>query len=352
MNNKYFYLTPPKHLPTTLKDIKNCKIPKYITKSLTDASPIDSDRLLLDLSLEVLNKFETYKSKFSFSKIECDTDETKQNRDNDFAFNIIRTIGNGSMENIIIISTYSLVNAYSKMLSNVTKFGSSIHPKYWSILNNAFFMLLNLYTNPNDINFNTFNNCFKSKYDLYFKSVTSSTNKQYDAYDWWIMGHYIFMVLIQGLIVSLNFFQNYIKNNNKILSIYFLQLSTFLMQASESSLRLTGEFSKEKYNSRVRPTLMPPIAEPEMSGLHWRDHQFLIKNNFKNLKNIFASIKEEFFITCVNKFEQALKNTYEAHQFVCQKFVGKGSLSLKSTGSAVSTLEKFKLARLNMLNKK
>nr|ADQ55481.1 catechol hydroxylase [uncultured organism] len=157
------------------------------------------------------------------------------------------------------------------------------------------------------------------------------------------------MIIIQGLIISLQCFIFEYSKKKFLQSLLYLNNAIKLMKATEVALYYTGEFSSKSYNENVRPTLMPPISQPEMSGLNWRDHQFMVKNCMRSIGKLnftsYPIIQKKY-----NIFIISLKKAYHAHKYVCGKFVGPASGSLRSNEySAVQEIEKFKKLRLKIL---
>jgi hypothetical protein len=124
-----------------------------------------------------------------------------------------------------------------------------------------------------------------------------------------------------------------------------------LMWGSQGALSFAGDLAQDEYVAEIRPTLMPPIAPPKMSGLHWRDHEALVAE--------LAAADDSWRWLAVSRpdllreFRAALGATYEAHRGVCASFVGDSSPSLLATKgssrSAVSVLAQFERRRLDLL---
>ena len=161
-------------------------------------------------------------------------------------------------------------------------------------------------------------------------------------------GHYVFMTIIQGMIISLNFFTHHSNHPDNEENInHYMHITAMLMWGSEAALKFAGDFSNFAYDSEVRPTLSPPIAPPGMSGLYWRDHEFFIKKIIFKLKPVFSN-PPHFLEEAVNSFREALACVYDAHKLVCTKFVGHTESSLISKKPAGVVLQNYKKNRMHV----
>ncbi|MCQ0020789.1 ATP-binding cassette domain-containing protein [Actinomadura madurae] len=125
--------------------------------------------------------------------------------------------------------------------------------------------------------------------------------------------------------------------------------ATTMMRASRGALRFAGDSGNDEYAAEIRPTLMPPIAPPKMSGLRWRDHEALI-SALAGAGDAWAALGDDGLIA---GFRDALDGAYAAHRGVCEHFVGDSSPSLLATAgsrrSAVGVLSQFRDKRLGLL---
>jgi hypothetical protein len=120
------------------------------------------------------------------------------------------------------------------------------------------------------------------------------------------------------------------------------------MRASRGALKYAGDAAQQEYQAEIRPTLMPPVAPPKMSGLRWRDHEALVRE-------LAGSSAGWTWLTArhaapLTAFRAAMSATYAAHVGVCEHFVGGESPSLlansSSSRSAVGVLAQFRRIRL------
>ena len=167
----------------------------------------------------------------------------------------------------------------------------------------------------------------------------------------WTSGHHVFMVLVQGLIIALQEVAENIRIGRIDGAQRWFDLAAALMRGSNAALTFTGDFPYSEYEKRVRPTLIPPTAPPDMSGLRWRDHEYLIRVLVR-LRPIFADLDPRLE-PWREEFVQALSGSYDAHKTVCAHFVGNDQssvlMSTRTTQPAVSTLDKFKRSRSALL---
>lgn len=326
---KVFELLPPELLPSNseqivVNDICNKALSSVLQANGGDRTTAASNALLL---------FGDTQSRFS--PLENDSNETQYNRDNDSEFNIIRVQGD-TMEVLI----YSALNAYRIMLVDMAFSGTSLNERYFNVLQKAFYALFHFYQGST---FACEKHCYPRKTDFNFSDYCDEN----DSYRRWVNAHFVFMAIIQGLVVSLNCYSSEVDRRQFSCADVHMRRAALLMQATEAAMHYTGEFSQQAYTRRVRPTLVPPIAKPNMSGVHWRDHEYMVKNNFVRLKRYFRT-SDEKNVGSVTQFKDAINKAYTAHKLVCRKFVGDEQSSLLSTAPAVSVLEKYKNVRLKI----
>jgi hypothetical protein len=279
-----------------------------------------------------------------------DPEESTGNRDNDAAFGIVRVTGD-----LPEILAYSALRGYHTLLDEWLVPGTTMPDDEWIALRVAFDRLLGGY-------------CDRSHQIGHqprreARRARPPRAPEGGALTRWTRGHHIFMVLVQGLIVAIDRFTSDRSTNDRTAdertSDRFegrdrerhLELATALMWGCRGALRFTGDFPYDEYEKHVRPTLMPPTAPPDMSGLRWRDHEYLIKQ-LTGLRSTFAELPEPLWPQR-GRFLRAVAGTYDVHRLVCQSFVGIEQPSvLMATHSekpAVDTLRSFKRSRTGLL---
>jgi len=272
--------------------------------------------------------------------VDADANESEENRSNDRAFGIVRVRGE-----IIAILVHSTLQGFVTLLEEAIAGGANVSAEDWSKLRSAFFLLFHILRN--------------GSVDDYAATDSAdgpieppqAAEKQHSALSRWIRGHHLFMVLIQGLVAAFSSFQREIEAGQLGPAKDSLRVATCLMVGSGVALRFTGDFQYSDYEREVRPTLMPPIAPEGLTGLYWRDHEYLMKFLTK-IRPLFASL-DPALREQLHFFHEALKQTYDSHKVVCASFVGTVQPSLlmatRTQRSAVDTLDHFMRVRLNLV---
>ncbi|SFP29300.1 hypothetical protein SAMN04489713_1135 [Actinomadura madurae] len=170
-----------------------------------------------------------------------------------------------------------------------------------------------------------------------------------DALRKWVRGHHVFMVFAQCGAVALRCLRSAADAGDTAGARSAARTATTMMRASRGALRFAGDSGNDEYVAEIRPTLMPPIAPPKMSGLRWRDHEALI-GALAGAGDAWAALGDDGLIA---GFRDALDGAYAAHRGVCEHFVGDSSPSLLATAgsrrSAVGVLSQFRDKRLGLL---
>ncbi|HAX79061.1 MAG TPA: hypothetical protein DCY88_25360 [Cyanobacteria bacterium UBA11372] len=175
----------------------------------------------------------------------------------------------------------------------------------------------------------------------------------------WKKGHWIFLVFSQALILSLNRLVDAIGNDQLDQAKVEFETAAELMYASGAAMKLTGNFTREKYESEIRPTMITGnpqslVQSENLSGLMMWDHDYLINvickqkllPMMKNLPSILEAEHEKF----VRAYQCGIS---DGHQSICAEFGGGeiGSLIAASESSAaIKTLEKFENSRVKLLD--
>ncbi len=162
----------------------------------------------------------------------------------------------------------------------------------------------------------------------------------------WKLGHQVFFVQIQGLVVLLDCLADTLTGDDPG-ATGILELATVAMRGSGAALRYAGDFSPEAYAGEVRPAMMPPHLQPRFSGLQVRDHRVLMEAMVRVKPALLAG--PEPVREAHGRFVAAMADTYDAHKYVCSRFDGDREPSLRMSAgnktSAVEVLERFKQQR-------
>ncbi len=267
------------------------------------------------------------------SPVRDDPGESGGNRDNDQSFDIVRVDGERAA-----ILLHTTLKGAELLLDDAVRSGTDIALEHWHALRHGFAALLGHLTGLPAPSPGTDPG----------PGPRGADGRPSDALRRWVRGHRIFMVLIQGLVIAVDELADTVARAESDQAAEALDLAASLMRASEAALRFAGDFTREEYQDLVRPTLMPPAAPPGLSGLHWRDHEHLVKR-LAEVRQLLAGV-DPTLVPLRAAFREAYAAAYDAHRFVCARFVGEdvGSLLMtpKSKKSAVGVLTQYKRVRL------
>jgi hypothetical protein len=234
----------------------------------------------------------------------------------------------------------SILQVYQGLLEETQAAGTSLGPALWSQLRLAFDSMLHYLADQPLL--------LERNQSRYSPPSYRQARQPVDPLYRWRLGHHVFLVVIQNLIIACNCFEDAIMSDQQEEAQAALGLATTLMQGAQAALRFTGDFAPEEYEEIVRPSMMPPQSPPGLSGLLSIDHQHLVKTLVR-LKPMFLNLTPPLQAQHA-LFVQALDETYEAHKFVCARFIGEEQPSLRmrpdSEKSALSVLDQFKQTRL------
>ncbi len=328
--DKKFYLIIPESIPKSEVELKSVPRLKLALENYVNVLEIEAS--LSKLAEESSKVIKIFEDNINMIALDKDENESFENRANDKAFNIVRT-NNQAVEMLV----YGTLKGLEVFFNEVKDVGTNLSDEDWIKLPRASYSLLCYYLNKKP--------CLSSMRSI--PAVTLNNFLGKDALKRWISGHHYFMTIIQGEIYCTNNALKYLQDNCFDKAKEYLSLLVTLMEGAEGALKFTGEFDENAYQNFIRPTLIPPNAPPGMSGLRWRDHEFLVRNLI-NLKPFFKNandrIKDE-----VLKLKVALGKVYDAHKNVCKSFVHENT-SLRSEKPAVDVIEGYKRARLHLFS--
>ena len=99
-----------------------------------------------------------------------------------------------------------------------------------------------------------------------------------DTQEIWKGFHWSFFVNVQALIICLRRFESSLVLGDIAMAKTELETATDLMLASGASMQLAGSFSKQEYDSQIRPEMSPPYVQSDnFSGLMSWEHATLMK---------------------------------------------------------------------------
>lgn len=324
-----FLLLRPEHLPTRTQVSQFVSsLPGY-RAALAEAALLVDDRQALGAVTQLLDALP---SPAEVRIGDPDPGESAGNRDNDQAFGIVRVDGDRPA-----LLLRSVLGSYLILLDEVVRSGTRLTTEQWTVLRCGFTALLGHLAG-----FPVSEDCPMAQ-AIPRRDDTASA----DALRRWVRGHRLFMVIVQGLGLAIAEL-NETGSQPAEQAAVPLGLAITLLRASEEALRFASDFTSAEYYDQVRPTLTPPVAPAGMSGLHWRDHEYLLKQ-LAMAGSVLRGLAPELQ-PMRRQFRQSYADVYDAHQLVCARFVGTEATSLlmtpKSKQSAVGVLGQYKRVRL------
>jgi hypothetical protein len=103
-------------------------------------------------------------------------------------------------------------------------------------------------------------------------------NSSISVVEIWKSFHWSFFVNTQGLIICLGRFEQALEKGDLREANLEFATAASLLEASSAAMELAGSFSRQDYESVVRPSMLPPeVSEDNFSGLMSWDHSTLIQ---------------------------------------------------------------------------
>lgn len=330
-----FYLLRPDELPRQRAvlhaDRATCAVLAPVAAALAAWQPDDDVLKATRAALAALALTEA-----DLVRIADDPDESFESRANDQSFRIVRVRGHATR-----VLANSTLLAFALLWEDARDGGCELDAGAWARLRHALATIVARLANapvqaPRDA----------------LAPPRSHPARPRDALRRWQHGHYAFMAIVQGLILTLHELGEAFARDDEDAMVAALIDATAIMAGTQAALRFAGDFAFADYNAAVRPTLMPPIAPPGMTGLHWRDHRFMI-SLLVRLRPSFAAMPARARVA-LEALYAATADAYESHKYVCASFVGTERPSLlmasRSEKTAVETLDHFKHIRLGLLD--
>jgi hypothetical protein len=325
-----FRLGRPEDLPRTTRDVARHRDRARIAVArIGDPSARTDLRALLAAALRTRTEL----GELPGQRILTDRAESEANRDNDTAFGIHRVDGPP-----LPLLVDAAVAALIGVLEPAVERGSGLDQRAWTDLVRGVDHLLDWCADP----------WAPPRPRPVPVAEERGAPVADDALRNWVRGHHLFMVLAQGCAMACACLTDRAAHDDAEGAVVSATTATVLMWASRGALRYAGDAAQQEYNAEIRPTLMPPIAPPKMSGLRWRDHEALVRALTSSTTG-WAWLAERNDAPLA-AFRTALGETYDAHRGVCEHFVGGQSPSLlanaDSSRSAVGVLSQFRRIRL------
>ena len=166
----------------------------------------------------------------------------------------------------------------------------------------------------------------------------------------WKRFHWLFFMNTQALLVCFRQIEILLNKGDHEALRQELQTAAKLLRASGSSMIMAGSFSRDDYETMVRPSMSAPnIAGDDFSGLMSWDHAALIQS-WRGLSPSLKSLSPE-----LRSEHEGLLDAYhylaKSHREVCARFGGDEGGSLRTKKSvAVNILDQFEKRRSNHLS--
>src|SRR5207248_2111229 len=167
----------------------------------------------------------------------------------------------------------------------------------------------------------------------------------YNADERWILGHRLFFVQIQGVIVGINSFLANQAAGDADEAAEGLNLAATFLRSSAASMKFASDFDPAVYERHVRPA-MAPAVRADFSGLQTRDHAYLVRR-FGEVKRALATMSEPF--EAGEAFVEALVDAFLAHEFICARFGGDVLPSLRMAATASRANEPSRRSGVDVL---
>lgn len=155
----------------------------------------------------------------------------------------------------------------------------------------------------------------------------TSHPKTMDRFELWVKLHWLFFVMNQALIIALDSLEKALNSQDMRQAEVALKLATILMDASCESLKLPSTLiTRLQYNTSIR-NLMPL----GLSGQEALDHVYFRKLS-RRVQLLSDSLSDTLTPAIWNGFRDyyvAAKLTYDAHVYVCARFIGSEEPSLR-----------------------
>lgn len=151
---------------------------------------------------------------------------------------------------------------------------------------------------------------------------TAPSEPLIDALHRWKIGHHVFFVLIQALLLSHTRLAVALDQKDGPAAREAFSISTKLWWGTAAAFRYTADFPATDCQNLLRPSTSPPFLMEWFSSFFSSDHAYLIRA-LKLLQPSLRALPPEFSQDH-RWYLQALDATYEAHACGCETFVGEG----------------------------
>lgn len=332
-----FILGCPENLPTTERELAPCAVMARQILECLEAGPQPQN---LEQYLATLRDVMAHLPDASTGLMTDDPRENQENRDNDLAFGIERHQGD-----TVALMIKATLEAAIQTGELVQRSGTSLDHSEWSDMMSVVQTILLAIASPRLL----------PESRVLFRAPKSKVEEDdQDPLRRWVRGHLLFMALCQAMNLCTNLLITAARDKDLELACAQAHRLIQLMNISRITLEFSTDLNSQQYVSQIRPTLMPPIAPPKMSGINWRDHVVMIRSMRQSTEA--WSFIEQTHPHLAERMRTTLAQVYSAHRGVCEKFVGEENTSLlakeNATNTAGQVLENLKKSRLKYLRTK
>jgi hypothetical protein len=168
----------------------------------------------------------------------------------------------------------------------------------------------------------------------------------------WLRGHQVFAALTQGLVLTLDRLTLAHTQADQTAFATQLELMTGLFHASALAFRYTADFDTAVYTHTIRPSMCEPHVPAGFSGTLSSDHGVLVRQLSGSRALLEAA--QQCLPQAYGQMRAALAQVYADHKWVCSRFDGAETPSLRTSSNdglspAVDMLERFRNRRIGML---
>lgn len=240
----------------------------------------------------------------------------------------------------------SLVTACKNMYQEALT-GSTLIPVEWGLLRAAFAEIADL------LDESPVNHERVKVHGLRPRYVDSNApSQQSDPLTRWKIGHHVFFVFIQGLLIALYRFKQSAHKRKYSDAKAALSSASVITWGTSAALHYAADFKQESYNSIVRPSMEKHSKNFSFSGIMSADHEIMVQLT-REIKPLIDGLPNSANRERI-RFLRAYEASCDSHRFVCEIFGGSESPSLRmsplSGKAATEVLDGIKQRRCTIWN--
>lgn len=163
---------------------------------------------------------------------------------------------------------------------------------------------------------------------------TTVSNDHWQAVLRWKQGHHVFHVLLVSMNTVLDDSMNALVQRDWSRLVSSLNRLTALYDASTSTMKYAADFSKDRYENLIRPSMMPPYLSPGFTGELNTEHKVMVDGvlNLRHCLQAELGTRKQWPADVVEAWTRLSKSQSQNrkhHALVCQKFVDDGASLLQ-----------------------